>query len=151
MNLDLELATPADLDRLLPLVRAFHAFDGVPLDDATRARAVPPLLGESPLGRIWLVRVEGEIAGYIALCFSYSIEFAGKDAFVDEFFIEERHRGRGLGRRVLERIVEEARALGVQALHLEVARTNQRARALYESLGFALRDQFHLMSRRLQE
>jgi GNAT superfamily N-acetyltransferase len=147
--LALEVATPDDLAALLPLVRAYHAFDGVPHDDRTREAVVRPLLADPALGRVFFIREGGEIAGYVALCFGYSIEFTGRDAFVDEFFVVEGRRGRGLGRRALEAVLEEARRLGVRAVHLEVARGNQRARSLYESLGFSLREGFHLMSRRL--
>lgn len=149
VSLALQVATPDDLGTLLPLVRAYHDFEGVGLDDRTRESVIRPLLGESDLGHVYLVREGGEVAGYVVLCFGYSIEFAGRDAFVDELFIAEGRRGRGLGRRVLDLVIEEARQLGVRALHLEVARSNQRARTLYASLGFALREGFHLMSRRL--
>ena len=40
----------------------------------------------------------------------------------------------------------EARRLDIRALHLEVARDNQRARRLYASAGFAAREQYFLMS-----
>jgi len=92
----------------------------------------------------------GTGVGYIALCFGYSIEFAGRDAFLDEFFVTEPHRGRGIGRRVLGLVIEEAGRLGVRCLHLEVARANHWAQRLYSSAGFESRDRFHLMSRTLQ-
>lgn len=55
---------------------------------------------------------------------------------------------RGLGARVMQAVEREARALGVQALHLEVERGNEPARALYEKRG--LRDTGRqLLSKRL--
>ncbi len=87
--------------------------------------------------------------GYIALCFGYSIEFAGHDAFVDKLFVEEAFRGRGFGRADFQLATEEAARMGIKAPHLEVARNNDRAGALYRSLGFESREQYHLMSRKL--
>jgi ribosomal-protein-alanine N-acetyltransferase len=46
------------------------------------------------------------------------------------------HRRRGLARRLLAHALGEAAADGASAALLEVRRSNQGARALYESLGF---------------
>lgn len=144
---ELSVADEARLAELLPLVRAYHAFDGIDMSDAQRAEAVAPLLpADSPLGRIWLIETGGRTVGYVALCLGYSIEFRGRDAFVDELYLVEQARGQGLGSRVLERVRAEARGMGIAALHLEVARDNARARALYEKWGFRTREQFTLMS-----
>ena len=145
----LSVAEAADLDRLLPLVRAYHAFEEIERTDDERRASLAPLLGDNTFGAIWLVIEDDEPIGYIALCFGYSIEFGGRDAFVDEFFLLDTARGRGLGRRVLAEVSATAAALGIVALHLEVARSNPRARHFYESLGFAARNRYHLMSRPL--
>lgn len=49
------------------------------------------------------------------------------------------HRGRGLGRMLLERFLGSCRALGVRAINLEVRKTNEAARRFYERNGFAVR------------
>lgn len=46
-------------------------------------------------------------------------------------------RRQGLGRALMEAAIRHARALGAEALFLEVGTENAAARALYESLGFA--------------
>ena len=143
------VADRTDLDRLLPFVRDYHAFEEIQRSDDERRASLAPLLGENPLGRIWLIMEADELVGYIALCFGYSIEFGGRDAFVDEFFLSEGARGRGLGSRVLAAIRQTATELGIVALHLEVARSNSKARRFYETLGFTARDRYHLMSCRL--
>jgi ribosomal protein S18 acetylase RimI-like enzyme len=143
----LERADGARLAELLPLVRGYHEFEHVSMSDSDRAAVIAPLLEPgSLLGCVWLIRDGAEAVGYVALCFGYSIEFRGRDAFVDEFFLVESARGRGHGSRVLEQVKAEARALGIAALHLEVARDNARARRLYEKWGFGAREQFTLMS-----
>lgn len=152
MPFELSVADRARAPELLPLVRDYHVFEGVEMSDAQRAEAVAPLLEpNSPAGCVWLIESGGQVVGYLALCVGYSIEFRGRDAFVDEFYLVEEARGRGLGSRVLERVCAEARAMGIVALHLEVARGNQRARALYERWGFRARERFTLMSCNLLE
>ena len=146
MNIELRLAEPNDMEALLQYVRAYHEFEDIDLSDAQRQSALTPLLGESGLGRVWFICLDSEPIGYIALCFGYSIEFTGRDAFVDEMFIAPEHRGKGFGRAALELAKSGAARLGIRALHLEVARTNDKAQRLYRKMGFIARDKYVLMS-----
>jgi GNAT superfamily N-acetyltransferase len=142
----LELAEPAQLDALLPLVAAYHAFEEVETSAEQRRKSVGRLLHDKSLGEIWLVRNEGVLIGYIAVCYSYSIEFGGRDAFVDEFYIASAERSKGFGGRVLMEIAALLRARGIVAVHLEVDGGNERARAAYARAGFSSRDRYHVMS-----
>lgn len=147
MNVELKCATLVNLDELLILVRAYHDFERIEHTDESRRAALLPLLaGDSPPGRVWLISGSGQTVGYVAVCFGYSIEFGGHDAFIDELYIVESARGKGIGTAVLERVKSEAARLGVRVLHLEVGLDNQRAKRLYLRAGFESRDRFHLMS-----
>ena len=142
----LELAGPAQLEELLPLVAAYHAFEDVETSAEQRRNSVTKLLGSKNLGEIWLVRNPDNLIGYIATCYSYSIEFGGRDAFIDEFYVEAAERGKGIGGRVLKEIAKLMRARGIVAVHLEVDGQNERARAVYARAGFSSRDKYHVMS-----
>jgi ribosomal protein S18 acetylase RimI-like enzyme len=144
--LKLRAANETEFDVLLPLVRQYHEFEGIMLSDEARCGAISQLLENESYGKIWLICAQNEVVGYIALCFGFSIEFCGRDAFVDEFFILEPFRGRGMGKTALEKIKSEAQAMDIKALHLEVSRSNHRAKALYASLNFASRERYNLMS-----
>lgn len=144
--MELKVAKAADVDILQSVVRQYHQFENIEMSDSARTQAITPLLGMNPLGRIWLILSSGEIIGYIALCFGYSIKFGGKDAFIDEFYIKEAVRGQGIGEAVLTAIKKEANKLGIVAIHLEVARSNNKAKKLYSKTGFRAREEFHLMS-----
>jgi GNAT superfamily N-acetyltransferase len=52
--------------------------------------------------------------------------------------VAPRERGRGVGRALLERLVDQASRDGFDALSLSVARSNVAARRLYESCGFEI-------------
>lgn len=132
------LATPADQARLLPLVRELWRHERLDWDEARTPAALARLLGDGSLGRVWIAEDEddGHAVGYLALCFGYSLEFLGRDAFVDELFVEDVCRGHGVGSALLEAAEAACEELGVQALHLEVDDTNPRAHALYVRFGF---------------
>lgn len=143
----LRLATMDDLDRLMPLVAGFHAQAGIEQDNDTRQRALTPLLEGSPHGAIWMIGPRVAPVGYIAVSFGWSIEFGGLDAFLDEFFVRERVRGRGMGSEALASLVRALSEQGVGAMHLEVDQSNDSARNLYGRIGFQARSTYHLMTR----
>lgn len=149
MKPELREAAQADLAVILPMMEAFYALEHIPFKDSHSRPALERILADPILGRAYLIELDGAVIGYCAVCFGYSLEFGGRDAFVDEIFLLEEHRGKGFGGIVLERVAEEARAHGVVALHLEVERNNAPAKRLYGRSGFEMRDQYFLMSRRL--
>ncbi|HQR80256.1 MAG TPA: ribosomal protein S18-alanine N-acetyltransferase, partial [Actinomycetota bacterium] len=60
------------------------------------------------------------------------------DADVQTLAVSAAARGQGLGRQLLDHLVDEAKARGCRRLHLEVRADNAEAIRLYESAGFGL-------------
>jgi diamine N-acetyltransferase len=130
------LAVESDADVLLEFMRAYYAFDGHGFDDEKARVALTALLRDAQFGRAWLILDGVAPVGYIVLCFGYSLEWLGRDAFVDEFYLREEYRGRGWGRATMTFAENAARAAGIRTLHLEVVRKNAKALELYRRLGF---------------
>ncbi len=143
------LAKPGDIDRILPLVAAFHTEMGIVQDDAARHAAVAPLLDGSPHGAIYIAGPVRAPIGYAAISFGWSLEFGGLDGILDEIYIRPGVRGRGIGSEMLAALPRALGAAGLRALHLEVARDDAKARGLYGRMHFAPRDGHILMSRKL--
>ena len=57
---------------------------------------------------------------------------------INNLAIRPELRGRGLGRRLLAHVLGDAARLGAPSATLEVRRSNERARRLYETAGFKL-------------
>ena len=140
-------AGPGEAPLVLGLMREFYAFEHLTFDETRARTALARLLADPSLGRVFLIVEENEVAGYVVLAFGYSLEFHGRDAFVDELFLRPAFRGRGLGRDVLAFVEQQCREQGVSALHLEVERKNTGAQAFYRRLGFEDHDRY-LMTRR---
>lgn len=141
-------AGPTELDELLALLERFNRSQGYAFDAAVARFALGELLARPELGRVYRIVQGGASVGYAALSFGWSLEWGGRDAFVDEIFVEEPARGRGVGRAALRALAGEAERLGVRALHLEVETANQAAQALYRSEGFAGNER-RILTRRL--
>ena len=130
------LALESDVDILLAFMREYYRFDGHGFDEGKARVALITMLRDQSLGRAWLI-LNGKIpVGYIVLCFGYSLEWLGRDAFVDEFYLREEYRGRGWGRATMAFVEDAARDAGIRALHLEVVRENAAALELYQETGF---------------
>ena len=130
-------ATLADLEALVALGRDFCAHFGYPYVESVKRDALTRVLAEPSLGRLSLILSrDGEIAGYLFLSFTFSLEYGGRTAFVDEIFVRPDHRAAGLGSAALRSALVTARAMGLTAVHLEAERSNPRAAALYVRLGF---------------
>ena len=102
------LAQKADADLILEFMREYYAFDGHHFDEQNSPAALMGLLRDDSLGCIWLIQ-DGDVAvGYVALTLGYSLELLGRDAFVDEFYLRETHRGRGWGRQAIAFVADAA-------------------------------------------
>jgi ribosomal protein S18 acetylase RimI-like enzyme len=143
---DFALATLADEPVLRGLMGEFYAHEGLVFDEERTLGAFRTLAADPNLGRIWIFRVDGEPVGYVAVTVCFSLEFAGRYALIDELYVREAHRGRGIGARALEVAAQACRELDVSALRLEVDTWNTRAMDLYRRLGFTLQER-HMMSR----
>lgn len=63
---------------------------------------------------------------------------AGRSAFIYDFSIREHLRGKGYGRKVMERLEELIQELGIDRVNLNVFGYNHAARKLYEKMGYQI-------------
>jgi len=139
------LAAASDTDELLELMREFYAVEHLAFDERAARGALRQILHDGRFGVIHLIRVNAaQTAGYLVVTFGFSLEFHGRDAFVDELYLRENFRGHGIGKASIEFAAEVCRAEGIAALHLEVERENTRAQGLYRRAGFRDHDRYLL-------
>jgi GNAT superfamily N-acetyltransferase len=125
-----------DADLLVELMSEFYAESSVPLVRERARDAFLDLLGNSAFGAVWILMDGDAAAGYGVLTFGYTLEYGGRDAFVDDLFVRPAHRGRGLGSAALEAMLDACRRERVRAVHLEAGFDNDGAKALYARFGF---------------
>ena len=145
MSASIHLAGPDDEERVLSLVAAFHAEQGFPLGPEQRRDAILPLLSGSPYGSVYLIGPQRAPIGYVAVTFTWSLEYGGLDAALDEVYLRPGVRGRGIAAGVLSAICKRLFEAGVQLIDLEVDRDNAAARRLYERMGFETRESYLIM------
>ncbi len=146
-QVDIRETNATDLESILVLMREYYAFGGLTFNEVRSRQALATLLGDRALGQIWLIIDAGVPVGYAALT-GYSLEYEGRDAFVDEIYLRASHRGHGIGEQALAVMEDACHAHGVQALHLEVRAGNRNAQRAYRGAGFQARDRY-LMTKRI--
>lgn len=136
----------SDIDDLLPLMQDFYSFERLPYDDARLRRLLPELIANGELGRLILFEDSNQMIGYMVLGFGFSLEFHGRDCFIDELYVRPERREQGIGQAAVEFAIETCRELGIKAVHLEADHFNARGHEFYKRMEFKDHDR-HLMTR----
>ncbi len=136
MRLEIRTVTPGDAAEIEAVRRLFleyAAFLGVDLWFQGFEQELAELPGAyaPPNGRLLLAFVDGTPVGCVALRESEDGICEMKRLYVQPGF-----RGMGLGRRLAEVIIREAREIGYQKMRLDSLTSLKEAAALYRSLGF---------------
>jgi putative acetyltransferase len=124
----------SDIKEARTLLEEYAAWLGISLCFQNFDRELAALPGEyaPPDGRLLLAFEDDEVAGCIALR-----KIRATTCEMKRLFLRPEFRGRGLGRVLVERIIEEARQIGYTQMCLDTlpGRMDQ-AIALYKSIGF---------------
>jgi len=127
-------------------MREFYAQQHMLFDEQVASDAVTKALKNPDMAQIYLIFRGTELAGYFALTFCFSLEFHGRFALLDEFYLREPYRRQKLGKAVVVFAEDLCRKAGITAVRLEVGRENQGAQSLYRAAGFK-EDERNLMTK----
>lgn len=128
----------SDIDTIVPMMQEFYSIDNYPIDIAISKALFLEFIENPHLGKAWLIYSDEEIVGYIILTFVFSFEYKGTIAFLDELYISDKARGKGIGKKALDFIHQEALSLSLKIIYLEIENHNEIAQKLYLSKDFAV-------------
>jgi len=147
MSAALHLAGPDDLERLSALVATHHGDSDLP--PATRDQALKDLLGGNVQGAAYLIGMRRAPVGYVVVSFGFSVRHGGQDATIDDLFIREKLRGRGMGSEVLISLAKALANGGIKAIHLRGWRNDPQSHARLARIGFRASDDGPILTRTL--
>ena len=131
----IQAVTAEHIDQARSLFREYEAWLNLDLCFQNFEKELAELPGAyaPPTGRLLLAFENQELAGCVALR-----RLSDDVCEMKRLFLRSQFHGRGLGRELAERIIEEARSLGYKSMRLDTLSEHMgSAIALYRSLGFS--------------
>ena len=133
----IHLATEKDVPRLADLLGLLLAQEAeFAPDQGKQRRALRAVVSDASIGRIYVVRDGTDLVAMVSLLYTVSSAEGGKAAWLEDLVVRPDRRGRGIGRTLLKHVAAQARADGVLRVTLLTDPDNERAHALYRSVGF---------------
>ncbi|MEP7000808.1 MAG: GNAT family N-acetyltransferase [bacterium] len=133
-----------DADIVAPLFDLYRQFYGATSDvTAVRAFLAHRLMRNESVVLLARYGTERSTAiGFVQLYRSFSSLALMPTLVLNDLFVASNCRARGVGRRLAEEAIAFGVRAGVSMIELATQHTNQRALALYESLGFVRDTEF---------
>jgi GNAT superfamily N-acetyltransferase len=137
MDLLIRTATPADLDALVRLLHVLFSIEAdFRPDPARQRRGLALLLADPQRAAVLVAERSGAVIGMATAQLVISTAEGGASALVEDVVVDERERGTGVGRRLLDALEAWAREQGATRLQLLADRENAPALRFYERLGW---------------
>ncbi len=130
-----ERAAPPDRADVERLIAAYHVSEGVKPRPERITWAVQQLL-TNRVGGVLLVAREKRVVVGVALAIYQPSAELGRLLVVNDFFVDPSLRRKGIGRALAAKIIEEAKAMHIDQIDLEILPTNAVAAAFWKAIGF---------------
>jgi len=136
MALAIRPAVPADGPLILSFIRELAEYERLLHEvDATSAMIEVALFGPHPRIFCDVAEWAGEPAGFALWYYTFSTFQGRHGIYLEDLFVRPAHRGRGLGKALLERLAARTREEKLGRLEWSVLDWNEPSIAFYRSLG----------------
>lgn len=136
MEIKVRKAVSSDVAAIISLMSDFAAFEQ--LSDYLTIREVTlteALFGDANFVESLVAEADGAIVGY-AIFYPYFASFRGQNGYyLEDIYIDEKFRGRGLGEAMLREIAKRGAARGFVRIDFQVLGWNKSAIDFYKNLG----------------
>lgn len=135
-------ALESDVPSILKLLRDFAAFENLSeYLTIGEAELYNAMFGPASFVEGLVCEVDGETAGF-AIFYPRFSSFRGQTGYyLEDIYIDDAHRGRGFGEKLLQAIARKGKSRGFQRIDFQVLEWNFAAIEFYKSLGAVLDDQ----------
>lgn len=133
----IDFATAEDLPAMADLLHELFTLESDFVPERTRQLAGLKLILDHPdMGRLFVLRVEGKVAGMANALITVSTAEGGRVLLLEDVIIKANYRSQGLGHKLVEHVLAWAISEGMSRVTLLADRDNTEARVFYERLGF---------------
>lgn len=132
----IRVATEHDVPLILHLIRELAEFEQLSHEvNATEASLREHLFGARPYAEVLIASVEGQSAGFALFFHNYSTFLAKPGIYLEDLYVRETWRSRGVGTALLQAVRQLAVARGCGRYEWSVLNWNRRAIDFYEKMG----------------
>ena len=130
-NLTVRRAVASDCPRLLELIQGLADYEKMP-DDVTvdLGHFVDSGFGEAPVWWAFVAEENGHIHGFALYFIRYST-WKGQQMYLEDIYVDPPARGKGIGRKLFDRLIEEARERKFNAIKWQALKWNEPAINFY--------------------
>lgn len=133
---------PEDLKQVLELVKELAAYEKAPEEvDNSVERMLNDGFGDNPVFEFFVAEKNEKIVGIALYFFSYST-WKGKCLYLEDLVVTKSERGQGIGKQLLDKVVEKAKATDARRVQWQVLDWNEPAITFYKKLGAVLDDEW---------
>jgi len=137
MNIAITSATAADLDAMADLLYELFTLESdFKPEREKQLRGLRLILDNPQIGQLFVLRVEGVIAGMANALITVSTAEGRLVVLLEDVIVKAAFRGQKLGRRLIEHVFDWAAQAGMPRVTLLADKDNTPALAFYERLGF---------------
>ncbi len=137
MHVEIGFAAPADLPYMVELLAELFALEADFRPDRDKQmKGLRAILEEPELGRLFVLRADGKVAGMANALITVSTAEGGRVLLLEDVIVSREYRGQGLGRQLVEHVLDWAKGLGMARVTLLADRDNRPALDFYRKLGF---------------
>lgn len=136
MSLQITPATQADVPTILAFIRELADYEKL-LDQcvATEADLLKTLFGPRPVAQNIIARLDGVPVGHAIFFYNYSTFLAKPGVYLEDLYVQPHARGKGVGKALLNYLVQYAHDNDFGRLEWTVLDWNQPAIDFYEAFG----------------
>ncbi len=129
-------AVPADAADITAMISGLAEFERAPEQcTVTESKVAAALSGDAATLQAHVAEVDGEVAAMALWFLNFSTWDGVPGIFLEDLFVREQFRRRGLARRLLATLAAECRDNGYTRLSWAVLNWNSGAIALYDGVG----------------
>jgi GNAT superfamily N-acetyltransferase len=137
MTVRYEAAAAKDVPQMVELLGQLFAQEAEFNPDAAKQdAALRMILADPKAGRLYVAKDGNRVVAMASMLFTISTAEGGKAALFEDLVVSPDHRKQGIGAKLLEYVIGQARAEGVLRLTLLTDMQNEQAQVLYRKLGF---------------
>jgi GNAT superfamily N-acetyltransferase len=135
-TVQIEPVSALQLETLLPLIAAYQRFYEVENVDGERNRSFfSRFLAPSDDGMLLGAWRDEELLGYACLYWHFTSLVPAETVLLNDLYVAEDRRGKGVGRALIEASAEIARQRGAHQLQWVTSPDNETAQRLYDTTG----------------